>query len=176
MAMSAETTGAGRVQRRHGATRVLSLRHGPGDDGPVAAALRQHLGIAVPPRPGQWMGADPYLVWCRPSEWLLVGHEGVDPAAWAALAADLRAGRHAAAVAVDVSAGFVTYELQGADIDARLARVIDAASIARRAGEGGRARLAEVAVVQLRLAPGRLWLLVDRAVEAWVGEWLDTVA
>src|SRR6218665_1900996 len=107
--------------------RVLSLRCLPGGEAALAAAVAAPL-----PDPGAFSGP---LVWRSPSEWL---HIGSDEAAADALLHALPPGE-AEAQAIDVSAGTIVFELLGPDLDALLARLLDAAVPLARPGPAARA-------------------------------------
>jgi sarcosine oxidase gamma subunit len=154
--------------RRLEALNVLALRHLPagGTEG-VRAAL-QRAGLPAPPPPGMLAGSDPFVVWCSPSEWRLVASERtcID-----AVAAALKPGGDDAACAVDLSAGVHGLDLAGSGIDDLMSRLMDAASIAAP-GRATRGRLIDATVLQLRPAPGRMWLIVDLALEGWLAQWI----
>jgi len=141
--------------------RVVTLRCLPGSDAALAAA-------ASPlPGPSSFTGKDPLLVWRSPGEWLHIGTR--DEAADALLQALLPGG---SAHATDLSAGLILFELRGPALDALLPRLLDASVQLAEPGQGTRARLADIAVVALRHAPDRLWLLADRANDHYLAHWL----
>ena len=141
--------------------RVLSLRCLPGAESELAAAA------GALPRPGRLVGSDPLLIWRSPTEWLHVGTR--DEPADALLRALPPGG---ATQATDLSAGITVFELQGESIDALLPRLLDAGVQLGQPGQATRARLADIAVVGMRLAPERLWLLIDRANDHYLAHWL----
>jgi len=141
--------------------RVLSLRCLPGSEAALAATT------GTLPGPGRFTGTDPLLVWRSPSEWLHVGTR--DEPADALLRALPPGG---ATQAIDLSDGIAVFELQGPRLDALLPRLLDAGVQLGVPGQGTRARLADIAVVALRLAPERLWLLIDRANAHYLAHWL----
>lgn len=144
--------------------RVLTLRCLPGGEADLASAVAAAL-----PGPGTFAGS---LVWRSPSEWLHIGNDG---AAADALLHALPPGA-AAAQATDLSAGIVVIELQDAALDALLSRLLDAAVPLSQPGQAARTRLAEIAVLALRLAPERLWLLADRGNAHYLAHWLAYAA
>lgn len=155
--------------RRLDALHVLALRHLPDGGAEAVRAALQRAGLPEPPPPGVLAGSDPFIAWCTPSEWRLVAREraGLD-----SVAAALKPGADATACAVDLSAGVLGLEFEGGGIDAFMSRLMDAASIATPGG-ATRGRLVDASVLQLRPAPGRLWLLADRALEGWLTQWID---
>lgn len=155
--------------RRLDALHVLALRHLPAGGAEAVRAALQRAGLPEPPLPGALAGSDPFIAWCSPSEWRLVASER---ARFDAVAEALKSGADAAACAVDLSAGVLGLELTGSGIDDLMSRLMDPTSIA---GPGGatRGRLVDASVLQLRPAPGRLWLLADRALEGWLAQWFD---
>lgn len=160
--------GAGRPGARELAgLHAAILHHRPGD-ADAAAALAE-CGLPALPAPLGSAGEAPLLAWRSPQEALLVSErrEPVD-----ALTRVLAPGRRPGAVAIDLSEALVAYELQGPELDEWLAHLVDAASIPRRPGGATRARMADVAVVLLRRAPDRLWLLGDRTIAAYLRSWL----
>jgi len=148
--------------------RVVALRHLPGGTAAVEAAAAR-AGLPSLPSAGAFCGADPLVVWRQPREWVLVST--ADAAADGLLAA-LKPGAQALAVAVDQSAGSVGIELRGPQVDAVLARLVDASAVPREPGHGTRARLADIAVTMLRLAPSTLWLIADHANDRYLADWL----
>ena len=144
--------------------RVLSMRCLPGGAPSIASAL----GIAELPGPGRFHGDDPLLQWRSPSEWLHIGSRD-EPAD--ALLRALPAGA-GVAQATDLSAGTIVFELQGTALDALLQRLLDATVQVGQPGQGTRTRLADIAVVAMRLSEQRLWLLADRANDHYLAHWL----
>lgn len=142
--------------------RVLSLRCLPGESAAISAAAGVDL-----PGPGRFHGVDPLLVWRSPSEWLHVGTRD-EPADALLRALPVGGG----AQATDLSAGVLVVEVNGSRIDALLQRLVDASVQLQLPGQGTRARLADIAVVAMRLAEERLWLLVDRAHDHYLADWL----
>ncbi|MGH8030856.1 MAG: hypothetical protein ACREO8_00455 [Luteimonas sp.] len=147
---------------------VLSLRHLPGGAQALAAAAAM-AGVASLPGPGRCHGQDPWLVWRSASEWLFVSTRAA--AAEVVLQA-LPADTQALAVAIDQSAGSIAFALQGPALDALLHRLLDAEAVPGEPGLGSRARLADIAVVALRLAPQRAWLLADRGNDHYLAQWI----
>jgi heterotetrameric sarcosine oxidase gamma subunit len=159
--------------RRIEALHVLAVRHRP-EQGTarVRAILREH-GLQDLPGPNRFSGNDPLALWCSPSEWRLIARRPDVPRS---VLAALAPGTEPLAYALDLSPGVAAFELHGKGIEAALARLVDAASIARLPGHGGRVRLGEVAVLLLRLEAQRAWILVDRAVQAWLAAELEGAA
>ncbi|MGE3922550.1 MAG: hypothetical protein AB7G13_06400 [Lautropia sp.] len=152
--------------------RIATIRHGSGAD---LASQARSLGLEWPARPGAITGQDPYLVWRDPQEVISVGTSTSSAAAHASTTflAGLAPGARTDAVAVDLSEAVRVFELPGPCIDDWLERLVDASAVPRLAGTATRCRFADIAVLLLRLAPQRLWLLADRALEAYVKDWLD---
>lgn len=149
------------------ATSAITIRHFAGD--PAARDAVQQAGLAWCDTPGELAGAGPWLAWRSPQETIAIGF---DPAPLRAVLAALAPGRHAGAAAADVSEAVGAIELHGPLLDAWLAHLVDATAIPRRAGRATRARLADVAVMLLRLEAGRLWLLAERPLLPYLQEWL----
>ena len=152
---------------------VLSLRHlAGGGDTVLAAALATH---ALPrlPQPGSYGGREPRLIWCSPNETLLLMQ---DAARAAALLAALRPAAGALACALDRSAGSLVVTLQGHEVEALMARLVDAQALPRRAGQATRLRLADIAAVVWRDAPDQAGLLVDRAHAHYLAGWIRYAA
>ncbi len=144
--------------------RVLSLRCLPGGAPAIAAAL----GVAEIPGPGRFHGEDPLLQWRSPNEWLHIGTRD-EPADAVLRALPIGMGH---AQATDLSAGTIVFELQGPSLDALLQRLLDATVQVGQPGQGTRTRLADIAVVAMRLSEQRLWLLADRANDHYLAHWL----
>jgi sarcosine oxidase gamma subunit len=154
---------------------LLSIRHLPDDQGireTVAA-----LGLDWPAQPGHFSGhpdaaegRDVTLVWRSPQELLALSRHGP---ALQPLRDALAPGRMATAAAWNLSQGMMLFELQSPDLDAWLARLVDAAAIPQTNGHSSRCRLADVAVLLLRLDKERAWLLVDKPIAAYVSNWLN---
>lgn len=146
---------------------VATLRHFAGDTS--AAAAITGMGLPWPLEVGRLAGADPWLAWRAPQEaWLLATRrEPVD-----ALLGALAPGQSESAMAAELSDGLITLELHGPQLDDWLAHLVDASAIPRQPGLVTRARMADVAVLLLRLANDRLWLLADRTIAHYLVEWL----
>jgi heterotetrameric sarcosine oxidase gamma subunit len=152
--------------------RVLALRHLTGGMDAIAAALAA-LGVEPLPRPGAFHGADPWLLWSGPAEFLLLtSHGAVADAVLQALAP----GRVALACALDQSAGQLAFELLRPAVADVLPRLLDASAIPQQPGQACRARLMDISAVVMRLSPERAWLLVDRSHSAYTVNWLARVA
>jgi heterotetrameric sarcosine oxidase gamma subunit len=152
--------------------RVLSLRHLPGGVAAVAGALAAQ-GLHALPEPRRFIGDDPCVLWRSPSEWLLLT---ADAALSERIASALRPAPGALAVAVDLTAGSLVLDLQGAAVDALLSRLVDAAAVPATVGEGTRARLADIAVALVRIEPDRVRLVADRANDRYLAQWLAYAA
>lgn len=166
--------------RLAGEMRVLALRHLPsgrpgalpgalpGGTGAVEAALAAHLADPLP-TPGRVCGADPWVVWVGPGEWL-----GVTTRTAVAdeLMQTLAPGRAALACGLDQSSGRVVFDLSGPGLAALLPRLFDASAIAHHAGQGSRARLMDISAVLMRLAPERALILVDRSEGVYAAQWI----
>lgn len=137
-------------------------------DSAAAAAVRAQ-GLAWVDRPGQLAGTDPVIAWRGPRERIAIGRDG---AALRGVLQSLVPGRHDTALAADWSEALVVFELHGAHIDAWLARLVDADAIPVEAGRCSSCRLADAAVLLLRLRADRLWLVVDRPIGPYVRDWL----
>lgn len=148
-------------------TSAITIRHFPGDASARTAV--QQAGLAWCDTPGTFAGTGPWLAWRSPQETIAIGFE---PARLRPLLAELAPGRHAGAAAADISEAIAGFELHGPMLDEWLAHLVDASAIPRQAGRVTRARLAEVAVMLLRLAPDRLWLLAEKPLLPYVQEWL----
>jgi len=167
---------------------VTSLRHMATSE--VARAAMARAGVAWPQATGEVQGlvtgpanghrdegesspsaeSGELLAMRRhPEEAILIGTSGTR---LDTLVAALAPGRHADAFATDLSDGMATIALEGPRLEAWLARVVDAMAIPRSPGTATRVRFADIAVLLLRLAPERIWLVVDRALAAYAGEWL----
>ena len=151
--------------------RVVALR-GAGDGiDAIRATLSAEGGVL--PDPGQFSGTDPFVLWSKPAEWLLIGTS--DALADRALR-ELAPRRHPTACAIDQTAGVVALELEGGAVEAVLSRLVDPRAIPREPGRGTRARLGDIAVTMLRVASERTWLIAERSVEAYLVDWLRYAA
>ncbi len=161
--------------------RVLLLRHLAGGTVVLQTALQSALqtalqtplpahDLAAPwPEPGSCHGADPWLIWSRPTEVLLLTtHHAVAEG----LLQALRPGREPLACAVDASSGCAVFELLGAGVAELLPHLFDASAIPPHAGRATRARLMDISVTVIRLAPERAWLVVDRTHGLYAAQWL----
>ncbi|MBL8363387.1 MAG: hypothetical protein JNN18_23075 [Rubrivivax sp.] len=158
--------GCRELQELHAA----SVRHFAGD-GTAAQALAV-IGLSGLPSPGVLAAAGesgPWLAWRAPHESVLLSLEA---APVRTLLQALEPGRSETAMAADLGDAVATYELHGPRIDVWLAHLVDADAIPREAGRATRARLIDVPVMLLRLAPERLWLLGDRPIAAYLRNWL----
>jgi sarcosine oxidase gamma subunit len=148
-------------------TSAITIRHFAGD--PTAREAVQQAGLAWCDTPGQLAGTGPWLAWRSPQEAIAIGF---DPGPLRSVLAALAPGRHAGAAAADWSEALGAIELHGPMLQDWLAHLVDATAIPRQAGRATRARLADVAVMLLRLDPGRLWLLAERPLLPYLQEWL----
>ena len=146
---------------------ALTIRHLAGDRSASQAVQAQ--GLIWPGVPGELTGHDPWLAWRSPQETLALGFRS---AALHALVAALTPGRSATALAVDVSQALAVFELHGPLLDAWLSHLVDAAAIPRQAGRVCRCRLADVPVLLMRLDPERVYLVADRPIAPYLGNWL----
>lgn len=146
---------------------AVTVRHFPGDTSAQAAA--QEAGLIWPDSPGVLTGDDPWMAWRSPQEMIVLGMQ-LAPAQ--ALLQSLAPGRSDAAVALDLSEALAVYELCGPLLDDWLSHLVDALAIPRQAGRAARCRLADVSVLLLRLDPERVWLVADRPIAPYLGNWL----
>lgn len=159
------------TRRRLDEARILSIRRTT-DDVAAQAALQQR-GLAWPSSPGGVEGDNPAVLWRSPSEVLVVGTNAACGAVMSDVADSLRAGRHAHALALDVSDQIAVVELAGAGLDDWLHRLVDAWSLPR-SGHVTRGRLREIAVLFHRTGPERIRLLLDRTLLTYLEAWLTT--
>ena len=152
---------------------VLSLRHWPGEGSAALAEVLAAQGLPSLPPPGHASGTEPRLVWCSPSETLLMTSS--ERRANAVLAA-LRTVPGTLTCAIDLSSATLVIDLQGDAVDALLTRLVDAQSTPRRAGQASRARLVDITVTAWREAPDHMGILVDRANDRYLGRWLSFAA
>jgi sarcosine oxidase gamma subunit len=146
---------------------IATVRHFTGDSSAFGALAA--VGLPGPQAPGSLAGHDPWLAWRGPQESLvLCTHSGPVQAVLKALAP----GHSETAMAADLSEALIAFELHGPRIDAWLTHLVDASSLPNASGGTSRARLADVSVLLLRLAPQRLWLLGDRTVADYLRNWL----
>jgi len=149
--------------------RVVSIRHLPDRENAVRKVLA-HENAPQVPTAGQFEGNDPFLLWRSPTEYLLITSS--DKVADDCLAA-LPAAQNALAYALDLSAGYLVVELQGKGIADVLPRLLDASAIPQKPGRCTRARLAEIAVIAVRLADDRVWLVADQANDRYLLHWVS---
>ena len=151
---------------------LITLRHRIGSQAARDAVAAQ--GLAWPEQTGALAGDlssdGVLLVRCQPEQ--LIAVAPMAHPALAGLSAALAAGRSSDAVAIDLSHGMTVVALEGPALDDWLAHLIDAAAIPMTAGRASRARLIDIAVLLLRLAPDRVWLVADRAVSPDLANWL----
>ena len=149
---------------------AVTIRYFAGDRSASEAVQAQ--GLIWPNVPGELSGHDPWLAWRSPQETLALGFQSDALNALHALLQALAPGRSESALAVDVSQALAVFELHGPLLDAWLAHLVDAAAIPRQAGRVCRCRLADVAVLLLRLDPERVYLVADRPIAPYLGNWL----
>jgi hypothetical protein len=158
------------VRRLRGLT-AMALRHSALDV--TARSAVQGLGLAWPNAAGDVTGTGPWLAWRSPNEILVLGAAS---APLQTLRDMLAPGQSETSVAIDVSQAMALFELNAtgsaAQLDGWLARMVDAQSIPHDAGRCTRCRCVDVPVMLLRLAPGRMWLLVDAPLAGYIGDWL----
>jgi heterotetrameric sarcosine oxidase gamma subunit len=148
--------------------RVLSLRYLADGAAVVNAVVAAH-GLTQLPEPGTFRGADPYLVWTGPAEFLLLTTstavaEGVQEA--------LAPGREALACTLDQTAGCLVFELMGHEVADVLLHLLDVNALPKQVGDGTRTRLVDIGSVVLRLGTDRIWLVIDRAHSDYVLQWI----
>lgn len=150
---------------------VATVRHFAGDD--TAARALAAIGLHGLPTPGVLAAAagdsGPWLAWRAPQESLLLS---LAAAPVRTLLQALEPSRSETAMTADLGDAVAACELHGPRIDDWLAHLVDADAIPRVAGRATRARLIDVPVMLLRLAPERLWLLGDRPIAAYLRNWL----
>jgi sarcosine oxidase gamma subunit len=146
---------------------AITIRHFPGDASAAEAVRTQ--GLVWSNLPGELSGSEPWLAWRSPNETIALGFTA---APIQAVLAALAPGRSASAMAANLSDALAVFELHGPRIDEWLAHLVDASSIPRDPGRCSRSRLADAAVMLLRLQADRLWLVVDGPVATYLENWL----
>lgn len=96
----------------------VNLRGDPGSP-EFVTAVRDACGIELPLTANTHSGTEPRTFWLGPNEWLIVGDSAEMAAVAAALSSALQ-GQYAAVN--DLSGGYVTYRLSGADARGLLAK------------------------------------------------------
>lgn len=146
---------------------ALTIRHFAGDTQAADAVRAQ--GLAWSNVPGDVTGNDPWLAWRGPQETMALGssEKQLD-----AIRDALAPGKCESAMAADLSDALAVFELHGPRLDDWLAHLVDATAIPREPGRCSRARLADAAVLLLRLEPKRLLLVVDRPIHGYLENWL----
>ena len=147
---------------------AITIRHFPGDTSARDAVQAQ--GLAWPNEPGAIGGHDPWLAWRSPQELIALGSRS-EPLH--ALARTLAPGRSESALAVDLSEALAVFELHGAQLDVWLSHLVDAMAIPYLPGRVCRCRLADAAVLLLRLDPERMCLVVDGPSAPYLSNWLS---
>lgn len=164
------TVGPGQTGcRRLDGLRVLTLRHAAPST--AAEATLGAIGLTLPPKTGDVSSAGAlHAIRRQPEETLVLGPDapGLDRLLDAA-----PPGRHADAVALDLSHGVAVIELEGPRLDDWLSHLVDVQAIPTVPGRASRGRLIDIAALMLRLAPDRLWLVVDRALCPYLANWLS---
>ena len=148
--------------------RVLVFRHLYGGAACTDEVLAAH-GLPSLPAPGICLGDDPWLVWTGPTESLLLTSN--DDLA-DGLVATLRPGCHRLACVLDVSAGWLAFDLLGAGVDDLLSHLLEADTIPGRAGRGVRARLMDIRTVVMRVRSDRVLLAVERPHGSYAAQWI----
>ena len=147
---------------------ILSIRMLPGGAEAVAGAVHS-AGVPSLPVAGHFTGEDPMVLWRNPTELLLVTqHRSVSDS----ILSELPPAAEASAYAVDQSDGLVAFELRGSALGALLPRLMDASAVPLEAGRGVRARLADIAVIAMRLDTQCAWLIADRANDQYLAQWV----
>lgn len=149
---------------------VLAIRHLPDAADEVEAALRS-TGLPGLPWPGQVLGRDPWILWRSPSELMLLSTTRTGPNALTDAI-----GNGLLACAVEQSDGLIGFELRGAQVDEMLRRLVDHRSVPGSVGSAARVRLADIAVVLLRVGTDKVWLLADRGYEHYLRAWFNYLA
>jgi heterotetrameric sarcosine oxidase gamma subunit len=148
--------------------RVLSLRYLADGAAVVNAVVAAH-GLTQLPEPGTFRGADPYLVWTGPAEFLLLT---TSSAVAAGVQEALAPGREALACALDQTAGCSVVELMGHEVADVPLHLLDVNALPRQVGDSTRTRLVDIGSVVLRLDTDRIWLVIDRAHREYVLQWI----
>lgn len=147
---------------------AVTIRHFAGDTSAHDAV--QALGMTWPSVAGALTGQGPYLAWRGPQETIALGW----PAGpLHALLQSLAPGRSDTALAVDLSEALAVFELQGPLLDAWLSHLVDATAIPRPSGTACRCRLADAAVLLLRMDSERVCLVADRPIAPYISNWLS---
>ena len=146
---------------------AITIRHADGDASAREAVQQQ--GLTWPEQPGSLTGADPWLAWRSPSEIIALG---LQTQRLTPLLEVLAAGRSESALAAGISEALAVFELHGPMLDEWLAHLVDSTSIPRQTGRATRARMAESAVMLLRFASDRVWLVADASIALYIKDWL----
>ena len=141
--------------------RTLSLRH-LANAGSILECELQRLGIDRLPNAGECLGRDPWLVWRRPSECLLLtSHDEVVER----LLASLRLGAQALVCAVELTEALAILCIDGENAIKALASSADSHSIPAKSGHASTGRWDELSVTLARINAVTALMLVDRAVQ-----------
>lgn len=146
---------------------AITIRHFRGDLSAFAAVKAQSLDW--PQAPGALTGVDPWLAWRGPGEVIAVG---MNEKPLQEVLKALAPGQSLTAMTADLSEALAVFELVGPGLDAWLAHLVDANSIPGSAGHATRCRLADGAVILLRLEAQRIWLLADKPIAPYINQWL----
>lgn len=149
------------------ATSAITIRHFP-DDASARETVQQ-AGLPWCDTPGRLAGTGPWLAWRSPQETVAIG---LHAAPLRLVLQALAPGRHPGAAAADLSEALGAIELHGPLLDEWLAHLVDATAIPRQAGRTTRVRLADVAVLLLRIESQRLWVVAEQPLLPYVQEWL----
>jgi sarcosine oxidase gamma subunit len=149
--------------------RVMVVRHLPG--GTVAANEVLAANRLPPmPAPSTCVGTDPWQVWLGPTESLLLTTD--DELADRVVEA-LRPGCHALTCALEQSAGWLVFDLQGVGVDELLPRLLDGSAVPWHPGQGVRARFMDIRAVVVRAGPSQVLIAVERwhggSAAQWIG-------
>lgn len=156
--------------RRLDSMRIVAVRHF--DDPEATKAPRAAFakaGIAWPERTSQLESSNGLLAARRhPGEVILVGEAETQ---LQHLLAEMRPGRNATSLAIDLTHGMGVVELHGTALDEWLAHAVDRTGIPAQ-GHASRCRLADVAVLLMRPAHARMLLVADRSLFPYLADWL----
>lgn len=146
---------------------AITIRHFRGDVSAWNAISAQSL--VWPQTPGALTGSDPCLAWRGPGEVIAVG---MNAKPLQEVLKALAPGQSLTAMAADLSEALAVFELVGPGLDEWLVHLVDANSIPASAGHATRCRLADGAVMLLRLEAQRIWLLADKPIAPYINQWL----
>lgn len=164
--------GAGFRARLVEPLQVLALRLLPGGAEAIASAVAT-TGVDSLPDTGCFVGSDPMVVWRNPGELLFIC---TSASAANTVLRTLPAASHALAYSIDRSAGTITFSVQGPAVDDVLHRLMDASAVPHSVGQGTRTRMADIAVIVMRIAPDCVWLIADRTNDHYLAHWIAYTA